>query len=75
MATNAGSYIFLIKLSNDNDTAKLAGHCLAQGFVLLAPSNAFSQAQNTQIFMCFDVAQVADARIYEVLGKVLNGMT
>ena len=59
------------QLPDNSSAAKLASACLAQG-VILAPGNAFSQSQNAQSFMRFNVAQAADARIYEVLAKALN---
>lgn len=66
----AGMFLWC-QLPDDNSAAELATHCLAQG-VVLAPGNAFSQAQNAQNFMRFNVAQASDARIYEVLAGALN---
>lgn len=66
----AGMFLWC-KLPDGNDAATLASRCLAQE-VVLAPGNAFSQAQNTESFMRFNVAQAADARIYEVLAGALH---
>ncbi|MBU5616079.1 PLP-dependent aminotransferase family protein [Psychrobacter sp. TAE2020] len=66
----AGMFLWC-QLPDDNSAAELATHCLVQG-VVLAPGNAFSQAQNAQNFMRFNVAQASDARIYEVLAGALN---
>ena len=66
----AGMFLWC-KLPEGNDAATLASRCLAQG-VVLAPGNAFSQAQNAENFMRFNVAQAADARIYEVLAGALH---
>ena len=66
----AGMFLWC-KLPGGNDAATLASRCLAQG-VVLAPGNAFSQLQNSERFMRFNVAQAAEARIYEVLAKALH---
>lgn len=70
LVPQAGMFLWC-QLPDDNSAAELATHCLAQG-VVLAPGNAFSQAQNAQNFMRFNVAQASDARIYEVLAGALN---
>lgn len=70
LVPQAGMFLWC-QLPDDNSAAELATHSLAQG-VVLAPGNAFSQAQNAQNFMRFNVAQASDARIYEVLAGALN---
>ena len=66
----AGMFLWC-QLPDNNSAAELASRCLAQG-VVLAPGNAFSQSQNAERFMRFNVAQAADTRIYEVLERALN---
>ncbi len=66
----AGMFLWC-KLPEGNDAAKLASRCLAQG-VVLAPGNAFSQSQSAERFMRFNIAQAADARIYQVLAGALH---
>lgn len=66
----AGMFLWC-RLPDNSSAGELASHCLSQG-VILAPGNAFSQSQNAKSFMRFNVAQAANARIYEVLADVLN---
>ncbi|MFT5120979.1 MAG: DNA-binding transcriptional MocR family regulator [Psychrobacter glaciei] len=66
----AGMFLWC-QLPDGNNAAELANACLAKG-VLLAPGNVFSQAQNAEHFMRFNVAQASDARIYEVLAESLD---
>ncbi len=66
----AGMFLWC-QLPDNNSAAELASRCLAQG-VVLAPGNAFSQSQNAEKFMRFNVAQAADTRIYEVLAEALS---
>lgn len=58
------------RLPDNNSASELANCCLSQG-VVLAPGNAFSQSQNAEGFMRFNVAQATDARIFEVLAQSL----
>lgn len=66
----AGMFLWC-RLPDGNNAAKVASDCLSQG-VVLAPGNAFSQSQNAESFMRFNVAQASDARIYEVLAQTLS---
>ncbi|MEN2750714.1 PLP-dependent aminotransferase family protein [Psychrobacter sp. FBL11] len=66
----AGMFLWC-RLPDNNSATQLANNCLSQG-VVLAPGNAFSQSKNAENFMRFNVAQAADARIYEVLADALN---
>ena len=66
----AGMFLWC-ELPDNNSAADLASRCLAQGIVL-APGNAFSQAQNAESFMRFNVAQATDSRIYKALAEALN---
>ncbi|WP_230656598.1 aminotransferase-like domain-containing protein [Psychrobacter sp. I-STPA10] len=59
------------KLPKHNRASELARQCLAHGIVL-APGNTFSQAQNAEDFMRFNVAQSNDGRIFEVLAEVMG---
>lgn len=66
----AGLYLWC-RLPQGKDAAALAKVCLDDG-VVLAPGNAFSQSQTAGDYVRFNVAQSADARIYEVLARALN---
>ena len=66
----AGMFLWC-ELPDNNSAADLASRCLAQG-IILAPGNAFSQAQNAESFMRFNVAQATDSRIYKALAEALN---
>lgn len=58
-------------LPKHNRASELAKRCLAHGIVL-APGNTFSQLQNAENFMRFNVAQSNDGRIFEVLAEVMG---
>jgi DNA-binding transcriptional MocR family regulator len=58
------------QLPDSTDSAALARHCMKDD-VVLAPGNVFSQAQTASQFMRFNVAQMADERIYRSLAAGL----
>lgn len=66
----AGIFLWC-KLPGGIDAAELAQVCLKQG-VVLAPGNVFSQSQSQQGFMRFNVAQMEDERVFEVLKVALQ---
>lgn len=70
LLSQAGMFLWC-QLPDGNNVPKLANACLAKG-MLWAPGNVFSQAQNAEHFMRFNVAQASDARIYEVLAESLE---
>ena len=61
----AGMFLWC-RLPEGLDAADLARACLAEG-VVLAPGNVFSLSDNAGRFMRFNVAQSADARVFEAL--------
>lgn len=66
----AGMFLWC-RLPQGLDAASVARSCLKEG-VVLAPGNAFSQSLSANDFLRFNVAQCHDARIFEVLRRVLN---
>ena len=58
-------------LPKQHRASELAKRCLAHGMVL-APGNTFSQAQNAEDFMRFNVAQSQDARIFDILAQAMD---
>lgn len=65
----AGMFLWC-RLPEGVDAAVVAQACLTDG-VILAPGNAFSRSQSAGGFMRFNVAQSADPRIYDALGRAL----
>lgn len=55
------------------ESAALARYCLKDD-VVLAPGNVFSPAQTAGQFMRFNVAQMADERIYQSLARGLDAL-
>jgi len=41
--------------------------------VVLAPGNVFSPSRSMDGFMRFNVSQMADPRVFEVLGRAMSG--
>ncbi len=72
LVPRAGMFLWC-RLPPGQDAAAVARSCLKEG-VVLAPGNAFSQSLSASDFLRFNVAQCNDARIFEVLKRVLNGM-
>lgn len=66
----AGMFVWC-RLPEGRDATSVARACLAEG-VVLAPGNAFSQSQTAGDYLRFNVAQCADARIFEVLERALG---
>ncbi|WP_343597058.1 PLP-dependent aminotransferase family protein [Acinetobacter sp.] len=62
------------KLPEGIDAARLSQYCLAQG-IILAPGNAFSQSQQANQFLRFNVAQALHAKVYTVLAEGLKTNT
>ena len=59
------------RLPDGIDAAELARAALAEN-VVLAPGNAFSVSQSAGSFMRFNVSQMLDGRIFEVLDRSLK---
>ncbi|CAN7691970.1 PLP-dependent aminotransferase family protein [Neorhizobium sp. LjRoot104] len=68
----AGMFLWC-SLPDGIEAADVARACLADNIVL-APGNAFSLSQNAGSFLRFNVAQSEDARIFESLGRALDGL-
>ena len=66
----AGMFLWC-QLPEGIDAATLARDGLAQGMVL-APGNVFSQSQNAQNFMRFNVSQCTDAKVFDILKEALS---
>lgn len=64
--TPRGGFYLWRQLPDGRDAAGLARFALGEG-VILAPGNVFSAAQQAGDFMRFNVAQMRDPRVYEVL--------
>lgn len=70
LVPQAGFYLWC-QLPQGKDAATIARACLKEG-VVLAPGNAFSLSLSAGDFLRFNVAQSADARIFDVLGRALS---
>ncbi len=71
VAPRGGFYLWR-QLPDGRDATDLARVALREG-VILAPGNVFSAAQQATDFMRFNVAQMRDPRVYEVLKAGLGG--
>ncbi len=66
----AGIFLWC-KLDKHLDSSHIAQKCLEQG-VILAPGNAFSQSQQYQNFIRFNVAQCQNSKVFEVLSHAIK---
>ena len=66
-----GGMLMWCRLPEGVDAADLARRAL-QRDIVLAPGNAFSLSQSAAQFMRFNVAQCADPRLFETLGRLLS---
>ncbi len=66
-----GGFYLWCRLPEGKDSAVIARTAIAQG-VVLAPGNIFSVSQSASTFMRFNVAQMGDVRIYQVLEEALR---
>ena len=66
-----GGFHLWCRLPDERDAADVARAALREG-VVLAPGNVFSHAQTAPDFMRFNVAQMSDPRIFDVLARVLT---
>jgi DNA-binding transcriptional MocR family regulator len=67
-----GGFYLWCRLPDGKSAEAVARAALAEE-VVLAPGNVFSATQSLPDFMRFNVSQMADARIYEVLRRALAG--
>jgi DNA-binding transcriptional MocR family regulator len=65
----AGMFLWC-RLPDGRDSAEVARAALARN-VVLAPGNAFSTSQSAAGYMRFNVAQMLDQRIFDVLRAVV----
>lgn len=68
-----GGFYLWCRLPDEVDSAELSRLALAEG-VVLAPGNVFSVAQTAGGFMRFNVAQMRQPQIYDVLERLLPAM-
>ena len=66
-----GGFYLWCRLPGDRDAAPIARKALGEN-VVLAPGNVFSVSQTAQGFMRFNVAQMGDPRIFDVLEAALG---
>ncbi|WP_394213327.1 PLP-dependent aminotransferase family protein [Psychrobacter piscatorii] len=69
LVPQAGMFLWC-RLPEGQSASLLANHCMTHG-VVLAPGSVFSQADDADSFMRFNVAQSTDPRVFEVLGQAL----
>ncbi|WP_152048591.1 aminotransferase-like domain-containing protein [Aureimonas psammosilenae] len=65
-----GGFYLWCALPEERDAAELARAALREN-VVLAPGNVFSISQSAQSFMRFNVAQMQDPRVFDVLSDAL----
>lgn len=69
-----GGFYLWCRLPQGLDSARLAQAAMAEN-VVLAPGNVFSPSQSAGNFMRFNVAHMADPRVYAVLKTAMEGVT
>jgi DNA-binding transcriptional MocR family regulator len=69
-----GGFYLWCRLPDGCDAAKVARAALTRD-VVLAPGNVFSVSQTASAFMRFNVAQMYDPRIFDVLAELTAGDT
>lgn len=69
-----GGMFLWCKLPEGVDAAEIAKQGLEDG-IIFAPGNVFSQAHTANSYMRFNVAQCADARIFNFLDKSIKDQT
>ena len=68
--TPRGGFYLWGRLPIGIDAATVAQRAMTEN-VILAPGNVFSPAQNAPHFMRFNVTQMDDPRVYDVLGRAM----
>lgn len=66
-----GGFYLWCRLPEGRDSADIARGCLGQK-VVLAPGNVFSVAQSAASFLRFNVAQLADHRVFNALQHAME---
>lgn len=66
-----GGFYLWCRIPEGHDSSTIAQRCLDEN-VVLAPGNVFSASQSAAPFMRFNVAQMADPRIFTVLAGALR---
>ena len=66
-----GGFYLWCQFPDGIDTGEIAQRAMADN-VILAPGNVFSPSQSARGFMRFNVAQMADQRVYASLAKALG---
>ncbi|MBO6508829.1 MAG: PLP-dependent aminotransferase family protein [Roseibium sp.] len=67
-----GGFYLWCRLPEGQDSADLARKTLRENLVL-APGNVFSPSQSKASFMRFNVSQMEDPKVYEVLARAMSG--
>jgi DNA-binding transcriptional MocR family regulator len=70
--TPRGGFNLWCQLPGRTDAAQFARDGLQAGLIL-APGNVFSPTQTASDFMRFNVSQMADPRVFDILAKVIEG--
>ena len=70
LVPQAGIFVWCT-LPKGVDATRMARYCL-QHDVVLAPGNAFSQSQQAENFIRFNIAQAEDERLFEVLAQAIR---
>ena len=66
-----GGFYLWCRLPDGHDSADIARRCMEQK-VVLAPGNVFSVSQTATSFLRFNVAQLADDRIFAVIREAME---
>jgi DNA-binding transcriptional MocR family regulator len=69
-----GGFFLWCRLAGGQDATQVARAALDEG-VVLAPGNVFSLSQTASNFLRFNVAQMSDPRIWDVMRRALKGRT
>lgn len=67
-----GGFYLWCRLPDGQDSTTIAQRCMAEK-VVLAPGNVFSVSQSAASFLRFNVAQMSDERVLEVMGRAMAG--
>ena len=66
-----GGFYLWCRLPDGHDSTVIARRCMAENIVL-APGNVFSVSQSASAFIRFNVAQLADGRIFAALKRAME---
>ena len=69
-----GGFYLWCRLPGEQDSAVIARRCMEKG-VILAPGNVFSVSDTASAFIRFNVAQLSEKRIFDVLADAMKQKT